>query len=108
MSSAEPRDSPVTSGTSTCSGPLLTLSVTRLPRSTEVPCRGKVRMAVPSGTLSEASALTVTSKPAFSRVLMAWERVWPSTEGTRALPGPFETTSVTVEPSSASSPALGS
>ena len=39
---------------------------------------------------------------------MAWLRVWPSTEGTRALPGPFETTSVTVEPSSASSPALGS
>ena len=72
-----------------------------LPLSICVPAGGAVRVTCPVGTLSEASRLTVTLKPAASSFLRACDCVSPSTLGTAACPGPPDTVSDTVEPSSA-------
>ena len=106
--SAEPWDKPVTSGTLTCSGPLLTSSRTRWPLRASAPSRGTVRMAKPSLTSSENSRSTVTFSPARSSWEIACGSRRLATGGTGTIGGPSETSSVTVEPTSASSPALGS
>ena len=106
--SADSRDSPVTSGTATCSGPELTSRRTRVPFVTSLPSPGTVRTAKSFFTLSEGSLSTVTLSPASSRSWIAcpWRRL--ATGGTSTFPGPSDTSSVTVEPASASSPGLGS
>ena len=95
-------------GTATCLGPVETMSFTVEPVVAFVPAVGSVEMTRSLGTLSLASVVFVTLKPAASRVCWAAFWPWPVTSGIAFLPGPRETVSVTVEPSSALSSAIGS
>ena len=100
--------SPTTSGTSTCSGPLETRSVTVLPRSIRLPCGGEVSTTRPFLTSAEKTSSTFGSKPAARSWSSASARGSPCTSGTLASPGPVETVIVTVEPSGASVSGRGS
>jgi hypothetical protein len=80
----------------------------RSPRSTSVPAPGTVRSASPSRTSSEESRSTFARRPRSSSSSIAWPWGRFLTVGTSTVPGPFDTSSTTVEPSSASSFALGS
>ncbi len=106
--SAESRDSPVTSGTSTCSGPEETNSWTRSPRSTSSPAAGTVRIAMPFSTVSDDLRSTVAARSRLSSVWIATACGSPLTVGTLTVPGPPDTSSTTVEPSSALTPGSGS
>ena len=119
VASADSRARSITSGTSTCVGPLETNSSTREPTSAVVPPGGFVLIASPSSTESELAWRTSTLKPHrlvssrwpqparfSSRTARSSEK--PSTVGIVTLPGPVETVSVTVDPSSASVPPPGS
>ena len=100
--------SPVTSGTSTCSGPRETRSVTSLPRSSVAPAGGEVSTTRPLRTSSEKTRSTCGLKPASLSCFSASSCSSPATCGTGASPGPLETVIVTVDPSGASAPGRGS
>ncbi len=106
--SADSRERPVTSGTSTCSGPELMKTLTVSPRSTTSPAPGTERIASPSSTESEERLSRSALRPRSSSRLTTCLTGRFATEGTRTVPGPPDTSSSTVEPSSASSPGSGS
>jgi hypothetical protein len=96
----------VTSGTVEVVGPFDTLSVIFVPGAWNVSAAGLWSTTVPFGSFESTSALA-TAKPRASRVEFAVSNVWPTTFGTPTGCGPFETLSVTVEPSSTDAPAFG-
>src|SRR5690606_23621793 len=100
---------PVTSGTATAPAPPATWTVTAVPGATSWPAAGSCSTIRPSST-SSLSTITWSprSRPASPRAWLASVTVMPRTSGTVTGSGPLLTVSVTVEPTSASSPAGGS
>lgn len=81
---------PMTLGTLTLEGALPTVMVTVLPLVAELPFLGLVLMTLP--TLSELSLYwTLTSKPAFLRVVVALSSESPTTLGMTTWLVPLET-----------------
>ena len=101
---------PVTSGTTTCCGPAAHEQRHRgaaVDRPARAP--GSERITMPVGDLGRALPLRPRARRSRALARAAWRRasVSPTTSGTLTVLGPFETNSVTVEPSSTLSPALG-
>src|SRR4051794_25701637 len=91
---------PTTPGTDTSWGPLETISVTVVPRSTWVPADGRVSMTWPFATLCDGWSRVVAFSPSALSASLASLTDLSTTSGTATWPGPPDTTSVTVEPSS--------
>src|SRR5690606_35903940 len=106
---ASPSVWPVTSGTATVPAPLDTWTVTAVPGGTSCPAGGSCSTIRPSSTSSLSTwTCSPRSRPAALRAWLASVTVMPRTSGTATGSGPLLTVSVTVEPTSASSPAGGS
>jgi hypothetical protein len=89
-------------------GPVETTIVTVEPDLARRPGLGVERITLPVSTSDDASRSDFTRNPARSNSSTASCSGWSITSGTVPLPGPDETERVTVDPSSAFWPAVGS